>query len=78
MLQDPNPARVSTGAIHESWVRAVRGDGALYDFENVQDFERRGYTYAISAQRNARLLQAIAAIPAGGPTRPSSTRRSTA
>lgn len=43
-------------------VRAVRGDGALYDFKIVQDFERRGYTYAISAQRNRRLREAIAAI----------------
>ena len=47
-----------------AWVRAVRGDGALYDFKIVREFERRGYTYAISAQRNARLREAIAAIAA--------------
>ena len=46
-----------------AWVRAVRGDGALYDFKLIEDFEGRGYTYAISAQRNARLRKAIANIP---------------
>ena len=44
-------------------VWAIRGDGALYDHKLVYRFEEQGHTYGISAQQNAALSEAIAAIP---------------
>lgn len=44
-------------------VWAFRADGALYSQARVRGCERRGYVYAISAQRNAALRDAMVAIP---------------
>lgn len=42
---------------------AVRSDGALYSQERIEWFERKGYTYAVSAKRTSHLREAIKAIP---------------
>jgi hypothetical protein len=42
---------------------AVRGDTALYSGERIERFERKGYTYGISAPMNARMREAVEHIP---------------
>jgi len=44
-------------------VWAIRGDGALYSEDRIERFEKRGYTYAISAWRTSHLHDAIIRIP---------------
>lgn len=43
-------------------VWAIRGDGALYSEERVEQFERKGWVFAISASRTEHLRSAVATI----------------
>lgn len=42
---------------------AIRADGALYSQQRVQQWEKKGYIYGVSAKRTNHLLSAVAAIP---------------